>query len=269
MKILKVGHKVAKLIAEGTKNTTWRVNDDKNLSVNDKIGIVDKVNPKDPDSWRIIGIAHVNKILEKRLGEIEPPELGKGEDFSSKSEMFEIFKKYYGPEVNEQTPVKILEFNFTPQKPLPLETIEDKNTTDLSELKIYADGGSRGNPGPSATGYVLITMDGAVISQGGDYLGVTTNNQAEYRALLSGLQEAAQRGAKYVHVYMDSLLVVNQMKGIYKVKNRELLPVFLKVQETLKSFKSTTFTHVPRELNKLADAMVNEVLDATDLHKVI
>ena len=127
---------------------------------------------------------------------------------------------------------------------------------------MYADGGSRGNPGPSASGYVLLTMDDVLVYQGGNYLGITTNNQAEYNGLKMGLDEAAAHGAQYVHVYMDSLLVINQMKGIYKVKNRELAPVHQAIQASLGRFKKVTFNHVPRELNKLADAMVNETLDA-------
>ena len=131
---------------------------------------------------------------------------------------------------------------------------------------MYADGGSRGNPGPSASGYVLMSMDDGIIFQGGQYMGITTNNQAEYNALKLGLEEAAQRSAQIVHVYMDSLLVVNQMKGLYKVKHRDLAPVYQAIKAMEHHFQQVTFTHVPRELNKLADAMVNEVLDATDLN---
>jgi ribonuclease HI/pterin-4a-carbinolamine dehydratase len=129
-------------------------------------------------------------------------------------------------------------------------------------IKLYADGGSRGNPGPSASGYVLMDMNDTIIFKSGVYLGITTNNQAEYQALKFGLIEAEKLGAREVDVYLDSLLVINQMKGIFKVKNRDLWPIYEAIKELVTHFKHVRFTHVPRELNKLADAEVNEVLDA-------
>jgi len=130
------------------------------------------------------------------------------------------------------------------------------------KIKLYADGGSRGNPGPSASGYALLDMDDTVILKSGVYLGLTTNNQAEYQALKFGLEAAQKLGAREVNVYMDSLLVVNQMKGIFKVKNRDLWPIHEAIKEQTVLFKKVTYSHVPRELNKLADAEVNETLDA-------
>ncbi len=130
------------------------------------------------------------------------------------------------------------------------------------QIKMFADGGSRGNPGPSASGYVLLAMDDTVLVERGVYLGITTNNQAEYQALRFGLEDAFKRGAREVAVYMDSLLVVNQMKGIFKVKNRDLWPIHVAIAEQARQFKKISFTHVPRELNKLADAEVNKTLDA-------
>ncbi|HUP26738.1 MAG TPA: 4a-hydroxytetrahydrobiopterin dehydratase, partial [Candidatus Limnocylindrales bacterium] len=112
------------------------------------------------------------------------------------------------------------------------------------EIKLFADGGSRGNPGPSASGYVLMTMENEVLVERGVYLGITTNNQAEYQALRLGLEDAFKRGARQVSVYMDSLLVVNQMKGIFKVKNRDLWPIHAAIAEQAKQFKKVTFTHV-------------------------
>lgn len=130
------------------------------------------------------------------------------------------------------------------------------------EIKLFGDGGSRGNPGPSASGYVLLDMDDNIIFKSGVYLGITTNNQAEYQALKFGLEEAHKMGVREVDVYMDSLLVINQMKGIFKVKNRDLWPIHESIKELAKQFKKVTYTHVPRELNKLADAEVNTTLDA-------
>lgn len=129
-------------------------------------------------------------------------------------------------------------------------------------IKLFADGGSRGNPGPSASGYVLLSMEDEVLVERGVYLGITTNNQAEYQALRFGLEDALKRGVREVYVYMDSLLVVNQMKGIFKVRNRDLWPIHEAIAEQAKQFKKISFSHVPRELNKLADAEVNKTLDA-------
>lgn len=153
-----------------------------------------------------------------------------------------------------------------------LDTIQDetvvaigavKKATNITEVQMYADGGSRGNPGPSASGFVVLDMEGNVLHEEGVYLGITTNNQAEYQALKLGL-EAAQKifHARIVHVYMDSLLVVNQMKRIFKVKNRDLWPIHDAINSQVTKFEKVEFNHVPRELNKLADAEVNKALDA-------
>jgi ribonuclease HI len=131
----------------------------------------------------------------------------------------------------------------------------------IDELKVFADGGSRGNPGPSASGYVVLDMEDTVIVDRGVYLGVTTNNQAEYTALKLALEECKRLGAKKVQVYMDSLLVVNQMKGIFKISNRDLWPIHQSIAELVKDFSHVSFSHVPREFNKLADAAVNRAMD--------
>jgi ribonuclease HI len=120
----------------------------------------------------------------------------------------------------------------------------------------------RGNPGPSASGYVLLDMSNNVVLQAGEFLGVTTNNQAEYQALKLGLEHAIHDfHAREIHVYMDSMLVVNQMKGIFKIKNRDLWPVHNACVELVHQLEKVSFDHVPRELNKLADEQVNEALD--------
>lgn len=143
------------------------------------------------------------------------------------------------------------------------QPIVDATTIDVKEVKLFTDGGSRGNPGPSAIGFVILDMNDGLIEKDSRYLGLTTNNQAEYQGLKDGLELCVKRQIRTVHVYMDSLLVVNQMKGIYKVKNRDLWPLYDNItKELLPQFKSVTFNHVPRELNKLADSMVNECLDA-------
>jgi ribonuclease HI/pterin-4a-carbinolamine dehydratase len=139
---------------------------------------------------------------------------------------------------------------------------QEKNNFKLQKAKLYTDGGSRGNPGPSALGYAIFSHDDKVIEKNSRYLGVATNNQAEYQALKEGLEASLILGVNEVDVYMDSLLVVNQLKGLYKVKNVDLKPVNQSVKRILKEFGSYTLNHIPREQNSIADAMVNECLDA-------
>jgi ribonuclease HI len=137
-------------------------------------------------------------------------------------------------------------------------------TTKKDEIIIYSDGGSRGNPGPSAAGFVVMNSMKEVIYTGGLYLGITTNNQAEYQAVRLGLEWALKAHAKKVDFRIDSLLVVNQMKGVYKIKNRELWPINERIRELVSQFEKVTFTHVRREFNQLADGMVNKILNETD-----
>lgn len=151
---------------------------------------------------------------------------------------------------------------FDMAKSSHLESNVVSATTHITEVQLYADGGSRGNPGPSASGYILMDMSDKVVLRAGEYLGITTNNQAEYQALKLGLEAALHHyQAREVHVYMDSMLVVNQMKHIFKVKNRDLWPIHDAIAAMLPKFEKVTFDHVPRELNKLADAEVNKALD--------
>jgi ribonuclease HI len=136
-----------------------------------------------------------------------------------------------------------------------------KTTPHPEEVKVFTDGGSRGNPGPSASGFVILDIEDNVLVDKGVYLGVTTNNQAEYTALKLALEECQKMGVKEVDVYMDSLLVVNQLKGIFKVRNRDLWPIHDAIKQQSKKFTKINFSHVPREFNKLADAAVNRAID--------
>lgn len=133
-------------------------------------------------------------------------------------------------------------------------------------VRIYTDGGARGNPGPAASGAVLKTLEngkeGEVIATASKYLGKTTNNQAEYTAIVIGLEKAKALGATHVEMYMDSELATKQLNGQYKVKDQEIAKRFLEVKNLIHAFERVTFTHVRREKNKEADALVNEVLDA-------
>jgi ribonuclease HI len=138
--------------------------------------------------------------------------------------------------------------------------IEAKNTTNTAAI-IYSDGGSRGNPGPSASGFVIMNPEGEVVFEGGAFLGTTTNNVAEYQAVYLGLEKAMEVGIKVVDFRMDSLLVVNQMNGLWKIKNTDLAVINNRIHELTHQFDKVTFSHVRREYNKLADGMVNKILD--------
>jgi ribonuclease HI len=257
MKKLKVDHVLAELVLKGERTSTWRIFDDKDLSVNDEILLVDKVDPKEPKTWKNIGIAKVNKIVQKRLGDITQADMEGHERFASREQMLATYQGYYGQNVTWQTPVKMIHFDFSPEA-------SGKNTEILPQVDkvvVYADGGSRGNPGPSASGYVILDDQNRVLVRRGIYLGITTNNQAEYTALKLGLEEAKSLNAKEVEVYMDSMLVINQMKGMFKVKNRDLWPIHDAIKQLCAQFKHVTFTQVPRIMNKLADAAVNQALD--------
>lgn len=258
MKTLKLDHKLAEMVRAGTKTAEWRMYDDKDIRVNDDIELIDKVDPTRPETWVSIGIAHVDLVVEKRLGDITPADTEGQHDFGGQEAMLAAFQRYYGPNVTLETPVKMIHFTLQNQSS---EKKVEEAMPHLKEAKLYADGGSRGNPGPSSSGYAVLNMDDQVIVKKGVYLGITTNNQAEYQALRLGLKEALSMGVRTVHVYMDSLLVVNQMLGIFKVRNRDLWPIHESIKQILPSFKHVTFTHVPRELNKIADSAVNEALD--------
>ena len=153
------------------------------------------------------------------------------------------------------------EIDITPKPEVKTEEHTKAKGDPVHAIKIFADGGSRGNPGPSASGYVIFDGEDNLIVEKGVYLGITTNNQAEYTALKLAVENAVSLGAREVEVYMDSLLVINQLKGIFKVKNRDLWPLNQSIKETCKKFRKVTFQHVPSELNKLADAQVNKALD--------
>ncbi|MEK7665610.1 MAG: ribonuclease HI family protein [Patescibacteria group bacterium] len=137
-------------------------------------------------------------------------------------------------------------------------------------IRIFTDGGARGNPGPAGSGAYLLWLDedGKVTSVAGEvseYIGETTNNQAEYKAIVFGLQKARELGATHVDLVMDSELAMKQLNGQYKVKNAELAKRFHEVCELKHYFKKVTFRHVRRELNKHADALVNKAIDSKSL----
>lgn len=261
MKTLKLEHHLAELVRQGRKTATWRLYDDKHIAVNDEIELIDKVDAANPTTWVSLGAATVDCVIEKRLGDVKPEDFEGQPRASSREEMLEQYQAYYGPQVSLDTAVKMIHFSLH-KKTTPKVNAVVSSTTKLVEAKLYADGGSRGNPGPSASGYAIMQMDNSIVVKKGVYLGVTTNNQAEYQALRLGVEHALSLGIRRLHVYMDSLLVVNQMLGIFKVKNRDLWPIHDAIKQLVASFEHVHFTHVPRALNKIADGQVNEALDA-------
>ena len=133
---------------------------------------------------------------------------------------------------------------------------------NYKKLIIYTDGGARGNPGPAGIGVVVFNADESeIISQHKQYIGETTNNQAEYKAIISGLQEAKKLKAQEVEIYTDSELVCSQINGIYKIKNTDFQDSFIKIYNLKQSFKKIKFKHILREKNKLADKLVNQAID--------
>lgn len=136
-------------------------------------------------------------------------------------------------------------------------------------LKIYSDGGARGNPGPAAAAYLILTDTGEVLNARARSLGKRTNNQAEYEALIFALETAANLGAEEVLCHLDSELVGRHLTGEYKVKNPELQKLWNRIQQLKRCFKNVTFVNVPRTNGYIvkADELVNEILDKTTKNK--
>jgi ribonuclease HI len=177
-----------------------------------------------------------------------------------------VWKRLSDIQRNEltQSTMQILglqEIPYATSTPQEVDVSIDAKKTSIKNAVIYSDGGSRGNPGPSASGFVIINEAGEVVTEGGAYLGITTNNVAEYQAVYLGLERAQEMGVRVVDFRMDSLLVANQMNGIYKIKHPDLAIIHHRIKELATKFDKVTFSHVRREYNKLADGVVNKVLD--------
>jgi len=130
------------------------------------------------------------------------------------------------------------------------------------KLKIFTDGGARGNPGPAGAGVVIFNETGKnILATHKKYLGEQTNNFAEYSAVVLALEEAKKMGAEELQFFLDSELVVKQLNGEYKIKNQDLGKLFIKIYNLKHPFKKITFRHVRREQNKLADKLANQAID--------
>jgi ribonuclease HI len=129
------------------------------------------------------------------------------------------------------------------------------------EATLFADGGSRVNPGPAASAAVLLDPNGELLEEVGACLGIATNNVAEWTALVLGLEAAAERGILRLSVRLDSELVVKQLRGEYRVKHAGLQPLYNRARQLLRRFSEVDVKHVPRKQNALADRLVNRLLD--------
>lgn len=259
IKTLKFKSNIVEPIISGKVYKTWRLFDDKQLGVDDILQLVNS------DTKQEIGYAKIVKITIKHLADLNEEDMHGHNHYNNIEEIVTKFKKFYGPKVNLKSIVKVIEFNYIGQN---LSIDDEINTTLITEVKIYTDGGSRGNPGPSACSYVIVDNNDNVLKTDGIYLGITTNNQAEYRAVLNSLKAAQILGAKKVHIFADSLLIVNQINGVYKIRNRSFLPIYEEIIERIKAFDKVGITHIPRELNKLADDQVNYILDNQTIDSV-
>lgn len=129
------------------------------------------------------------------------------------------------------------------------------------KLIIYSDGGARGNPGPAGIGVVILDEQKKVVGQISKYIGEATNNQAEYQALVMALQKAKQLGAKELEIFLDSELLVKQLNHQYRVKDKDLALLFVKVYNAVLGFHKVIFKHIRREFNIQADKLVNKAID--------
>jgi ribonuclease HI len=155
------------------------------------------------------------------------------------------------------------QFQLTPQQLQELfqEVADHYRGLEEGVWSLYCDGASRGNPGQAAAGVVLVDALGDIRVQYGEYLGQATNNVAEYQALILGLKMARNLGVKKIQVFTDSELMVRQLKGQYRVKAAHLLPLYEAAQQAFKAFDTHAISHVPREMNQLADRLANAAID--------
>jgi ribonuclease HI/uncharacterized protein YqfB (UPF0267 family) len=254
MNKLKFSSELVPQIVDEKYTTTWRLFDDKNISIGD---IVELVNSQTNE---VFAKAEVVSITQKYLKDINDYDMKNHKKYDSLDSIISDFKRFYGDAVNAELIVKMYDFKI-----LNSNNNDVTKTTKYTGIKLYTDGGSRGNPGPSALGFVITDDNDQIIYEGSKYLGITTNNQAEYQAVKAGLDMCTKFTSGTVRVFLDSQLVANQMNGIYKIKNRELWPIHQSIKEISEQlFKNVSFTYIPREFNKLADAQVNIALDSNE-----
>ena len=151
-----------------------------------------------------------------------------------------------------------------------LEIEGNKTVPDHASLRetansviINVDGASRGNPGPSGIGYCIHDSSGNIVERGGEFIGFATSRVAEYYAMKRGVERALELGYKSARFISDNLMVVNQLNGIFQVKNQDTMPIYQDIEKQLKNFEAVSFTHVPRSENVIADSEANAAIDRT------
>ena len=152
-----------------------------------------------------------------------------------------------------QSVIEIVEGKTVPDHNSPRET--------ANSIVINVDGASRGNPGPAGIGYCIHDSAGRIIEQGGEFIGFATSRVAEYYAMRKGIDRAIELGYKTARFISDSLMVVNQLSGIFTVKNQDIMPVYKDILGKLNQFEAVSFSHVPRSKNLIADAEANAAID--------
>ncbi|MBR3230967.1 reverse transcriptase-like protein [Candidatus Saccharibacteria bacterium] len=151
------------------------------------------------------------------------------------------------------TVLEIEEGKITPSHISPRDT--------ANGVTINVDGASRGNPGPSGIGYCIHDHNGRIIERGGEFIGFATSRVAEYYAMRKGIDRAIELGLKTPRFISDSLMVVNQLNGIFRIKNQDVAPIYEDIRAKLKNFDAVSFTHVPRAKNLIADTEANAAID--------
>ncbi|MBQ3464801.1 reverse transcriptase-like protein [Candidatus Saccharibacteria bacterium] len=149
-----------------------------------------------------------------------------------------------------------------------LEIVEEKLLSDrvspraaANSVTINVDGASRGNPGPSGIGFCITNSDGQIIEQGGEFIGFATSRVAEYYALKKGIDRAIELGYKTARFASDSLMIINQLNGIFQIKNQDIMPIYQDIQKKLENFEAVSFSHIPRAKNVIADSEANDAID--------
>ena len=194
-----------------------------------------------------------NLYIVYEIGLTDGEELKPGERYTSYK--YAKFGETAGSLRLDDASLSVLEIELGKSRP-PAEV-----RTMAHGATVFVDGGSRGNPGPAGVGYYIVGEDGTVLKQGGEFIGFATSRIAEYYSLKEGCEQALELGLKRVRFVSDSLMMVNQMNGIYKVKNKDLMPIYSDIQKLLARFEAVAFVHVKREQNAEADREVNIAID--------
>lgn len=170
---------------------------------------------------------------------------------------YKYIKDFIAPNTRlNETTISVLEIE---EGKLTNVRISPRDTA--SSVTIHVDGASHGNPGPSGIGYQICDNTGKVIERGGEFIGFATSRVAEYYAMRKGIERAIELGFKTARFFSDSLMVVNQLNGIFNIKNQDILPIYNDIQQKLSFFDAVSFTHVPRSQNMIADSEANSAIN--------